>query len=116
MRVLVCGDREWTNDKVIYQRLKEFARQETTIIHGDARGADTLAKQIAEFLGFKVEAYPADWETYGNAAGPFRNRQMLASRPDLVIAFHNDILNSKGTRDMVTISRQAGIPVEVIHE
>lgn len=117
MRVLVCGDREWTSEKLIYKRLKEFARGETVIIHGCARGADTMAGQIARFLGFEVEEYPAEWETYGPAAGPIRNRKMLkCGKPDLVIAFHNDIVVSKGTKDMVTIARQAGIPVEVIHE
>ena len=34
-------------------------------------------------------------------------------KPDKVLAFHEDIESSKGTKHMVKISQEAGIPVEV---
>jgi hypothetical protein len=74
----------------------------------------TLARRIAEELGLEVRKYPAKWHTYGKAAGPIRNREMLKENPELVIAFHDDIKNSKGTKDMVTIAQKAGITVVII--
>ncbi len=49
----------------------------------------------------------AKWETYGKAAGPIRNREMLLNLPALVVAFPG----GKGTADMVRQAERAGIPV-----
>ena len=86
----------------------------TEIIHGDCRGADRMAGEVAELLGIQVHKVPADWDTYGNKAGPIRNSIMLGYMPKMVIAFHNDIENSKGTKDMVTKAKNAGIDVRII--
>lgn len=39
---------------------------------------------------------------------------MAAVKTDLVVAFSDDLASSKGTRDMVTISKDAGVPVYVV--
>ena len=98
MTVLVCGDRKWTSRETIEQRLR-LLPSGTRIIHGAARGADTIGGEIAKQLGFRVWAFPADWKRFGRSAGPIRNREMLAQRPDLVLAFHNCLSESKGTKD-----------------
>lgn len=87
---------------------------DVTLISGDARGADTYADVCAQLIGFEVERYPADWETYRRAAGPIRNKQMLDSGVDRCIAFHDDLGSSKGTRDMVQRCEKAGIEVVLI--
>jgi hypothetical protein len=77
-------------------------------IEGEAKGADSLARDVALELGFKVLSFPADWDKYHRAAGPIRNRQMLTEgKPDLVLAFHQDLTRSKGTKNMVTLARRA---------
>lgn len=89
---------------------------DTIIVHGVARGADTIAGEVAKKLGMSVEEYPADWKKFGRSAGPIRNRVMLDTKPDLVIAFHNNIEESKGTKDCVTEARRRGIPTEVVFD
>lgn len=116
MIVLICGSREWTNGWVILRELMRFPAEKTTIIHGEARGADSLAGTLAELLGMFVIPVRVKWEIYGKAAGPIRNKQMLAMGPDMVIAFHNDLKNSKGTKDMVKIATKQGVFVEVIKQ
>lgn len=113
MRVLVCGDRDWTDYGVIMKRLSAF-HDDTIVVVGAARGADTLGEEVADQLGFAIERYPAQWGKYGRSAGPIRNRVMLDTKPDLVIAFHDDLENSKGTKDCVIEARRRRIPVEVI--
>jgi hypothetical protein len=115
MKVLVCGDRNWDNWPSIWQTLRGLGPF-TVIVEGEARGADKMCKYVAEKLGYEVLPYPAEWDTYGNAAGPIRNQQMLDENPDigLVLAFHDDLASSKGTKDMVKRARKAGIPVNVI--
>jgi hypothetical protein len=85
------------------------------IIEGGARGADSLARSVAKELGLQYRTYPANWKEHHRAAGPIRNRKMLKDEdPDRVIAFHNDIDSSKGTKDMITISVKAGKPVLLV--
>lgn len=86
----------------------------TTIIEGEAKGADTLARLFGETIGIPVEKYPADWSKHGKAAGPIRNKQMLdEGKPDLVIAFM--FPDSRGTANMVKQAEKAGIETRVIH-
>lgn len=113
MKVLVCGDRNWADRELIREALKLLSGQDT-IIEGGARGADTMAKGVAEELGLNVEVFKAEWKKYGRAAGPIRNRQMLDEKPDRVLAFHDNLEESKGTKDTVTEARRRGIPVSVI--
>ena len=114
MRVLVCGDRNWEDAQTIRRDLLGFPTG-TVIIQGGCRGADRLARRVAEELGLQVEEYPADWRRYGRGAGPVRNQRMLKEGgPDLVLAFHPDLTESKGTKDMVGRARKAGIEVRVL--
>ena len=85
------------------------------VIHGGCRGADLLGGWAARRLGIPVEVYPADWERDGRAAGPRRNERMLREgHPDLVLAFHDDLNQSLGTRDTLIRATQARIPFRVI--
>lgn len=112
MRVLVCGDRAWTAREMIREVLEQA--RPTLVIHGGARGADTLAGEVAEEMDLPVKVFPADWKRYGKAAGVLRNQQMLdEGQPDLVLAFHTDLTCSKGTLDMVRRAKAAGIRFEV---
>lgn len=115
-RILITGDRNWTDYSTITNVLHEHLNPKIDIIiHGDANGADRMGAEIAKQLGVpkdRILAYPADWNQYHRAAGPIRNRQMLTEgKPTKVLAFHNNITESKGTKDMVKISLKAELPV-----
>ena len=97
MRVLVCGGRDFQHRGFMRRILFTELKAGDTLIHGDARGADRMAAEVAP-SGVKIEAYPADWEAHGKAAGPIRNQRMLdEGKPDLVLAFPG----GTGTADMV---------------
>lgn len=104
MKVLICGDRNWKDPQLINDVIVErltLPFTDHTIIEGEARGADILARNIGERLGIPVDRVPADWEKFGKAAGPIRNWKMLNKNPDEVWAFHDNLGSSKGTADMV---------------
>ncbi len=112
MRVLVCGSRRWPHYAVMEERMK-LIPPPVVIIEGEAKGADIMARRIAERLGYVVVRFPANWVRYGRGAGPRRNQQMLDDgRPDLVLAY--PMPDSVGTQDMIDRARKAGIPVEVV--
>lgn len=114
MRVLVCGDRAYAHRARVYATLDALGSVET-VIEGTATGADTFGGEWADLHGVEHLRFPALWDRYGRAAGPVRNRQMLEEgKPDLVVAFHHDLSQSKGTADMVRQARKAGVPVEVV--
>lgn len=116
MRVLCCGDREWKNQDRIRYVLSSLRNIEV-VIEGECRGADLLSRAVAEALHLPVLRFPADWDRYGKVAGPVRNQRMLdEGKPDLVVAFHNNLQESKGTRDMVNRARAASIKVMIVTE
>lgn len=115
IKILVCGDRNWTNERVIKDFIEKLP-DDVIIIHGNCRGADLIAGKYSLNRGLTVITYPADWERYGKSAGPIRNKEMLDEEPHLVIAFHNNIEKSKGTKNMIEQAKKANINVFVINE
>lgn len=112
MRILFCGDRNWSHYKTIVDVMLEL--RPTLVIEGEAAGADSMAREAAEDYLIAVLPFPADWKKYGRAAGPIRNSQMLKEgKPELVVAFHDDITTSKGTKNMVEQAKKNGIKVLV---
>lgn len=67
------------------------------IIHGAARGVDSVVDSHAKALGIPVDPYPADWNTHGKAAGPIRNRQMAREATHALVIHWG----SPGSEDMV---------------
>jgi len=107
VRLLICGDRNWSDGSAIREIIARF--QPDVVIKVEARGADTLARLSAESAGIEVLRFPADWTTYGKAAGPIRNSQMLREgKPDVIVGFHYNVNESKGTRDMLIRAKKSG--------
>lgn len=111
MKVLVCGGRDF-NDKVGVDEFLSKMHSSgwgpfTLVIHGAARGADSLASSWARKNGIPEKPFNAQWKKYGRSAGPIRNQEMLKEEPDLVIAFPG----GRGTEDMIKKSAQKGITI-----
>ena len=110
-RVLVFGSRDWDDGALIHQRLRVFPRG-TVVIHGAARGADSLAGHVAKGLGFEVVEEPAMWDVDGKSAGPKRNQRMLdLHRPTCGLGFMLGL--TPGSSDMLRRLLGAGLPVDV---
>lgn len=114
-KVIICGDRNWTDWDMIRRYILSLPKG-TLIIQGECSGADHIAKQTAKQFGYPTtDKYRADWELCDSlgyprgAAGPIRNRKMLEEKPDVVVAFHDSIATSKGTKDMLSAAKQAGV-------
>jgi hypothetical protein len=116
MRVIICGSRNWNNFKVIEDFILTLP-EGTVIIEGDCAGADKISGYLGRQHGYTVIRVSAKWEKYGVAAGPIRNQEMLDTyKPNLVVAFHNDIEHSKGTKDMIERATKFGIETKIIKE
>lgn len=105
MKVIVCGGRDYNDYTRVCDTLNNAGI--TFLIHGAARGADSLAHKWAKESGVSGVACPANWGRDGKRAGPIRNQRMLDMGPDLVIAFPG----GRGTEDMIARSQKSGVKV-----
>lgn len=78
-RILVCGGRDYTDRDRLFTELDAIAakHEKLTVIHGHARGADSLADEWARSRRHAIHGFRANWEKDGRAAGPIRNQRML---------------------------------------
>ena len=116
-RVIIAGSRGFNDYATLQATCDNILSQKRmthtiVIISGTARGADTLGEQYAHERGYTVERFSANWQLYGKAAGPIRNRQM-ADNADALIAFWDG--NSTGTKDMITEAKKKGMAIRIIY-
>lgn len=110
MKVIVAGSRN-INDYSMVERaiqLSPWASTITEIVSGQCQGVDLVGEQWAAIHNIPVKPFPADWNTYGKAAGPIRNQQM-AKYADALIAIPGE--KSRGTGDMISKMKLEGKPV-----
>lgn len=114
-KVVFTGDRNWTNKRKVEQTCDKLPPG-TIIVVGDCSGLDYLITEYGKSKGLEVKVYKAQWNVYGLAAGPLRNKLMNRfieienEKPDMIFAFHNNIEKSKGTINTLNIGRKSGIP------
>jgi hypothetical protein len=111
---LICGGRDFADIHMFDDVMISLTTSRgcpSKIVHGGARGADTMAAQWARRMALDETAVPADWNTHGKGAGPIRNQKMLDDHcPKFVVAFPG----GRGTADMIARAREAGIDVAEI--
>jgi hypothetical protein len=106
MKLAIVGSRDYHNYITIKSAVDQIRKhvEVTEIVSGGAPGVDALAKRYAEEEKIKYVEFPADWKSYGKAAGPMRNQQIV-DYCDKVVAFPAD--HSPGTND--TIKRATNV-------
>lgn len=121
MRLLVFGSRTWDRMSMVVT-LERIEPRPLVVIHGAAKGADTLADLWARGRRIVRERYPVNRDKDGAwpGAGPRRNARMLANgKPDRAIGFVSGRKGeplSKGSADMAARCRAAGLHVRIIRE
>lgn len=111
-RVAIVGSRLFNNYPYFEAKLKTWEAVYgviTEIVSGGATGVDRLAERYADSQKRRKRIHRADWNKYGNAAGPMRNTTIVNDGIQALIAFPD--AKSVGTRDSITKARAKGIPV-----
>ena len=112
IKLMVCGSRSITNKELVYQLIdacieRNFPNEEITIIEGEAKGVDSIAKQWAIDHNKQIEAYPAKWDLYGKSAGYRRNVDMVKACDHCLIIWDG---KSKGTKHDIDLCEQLKKP------
>jgi len=121
--ILVAGTRTFSDYDLLKETLNELLRSNflindvtVHIVAGGARGADTLAAKYAHDWGFELHEFPADWNKYGKAAGPIRNKQMhefiKSHKHRICVCFWDG--KSRGTKHNFELAKQYGTPLKII--
>lgn len=114
-KLIVAGGRDF-ND---YDRMSadlfdlaenELGAEQVSIVSGMARGADRLAVEFADRENVQLHEFPAQWDTYGKAAGYRRNVDMANASQGLLAYWDG---RSRGTKHMIDIARSKGLRVWV---
>lgn len=113
--ILIAGSRDFndykTAESYIDMCISNIRKKyEITVISGGARGADSIGEQYANKNGFAIKRYLPDWERYGKAAGPRRNKAMV-EKADYIICFWNG--ESRGTDSTVKYAKLFGKPLRI---
>lgn len=142
VRIIIAGGRDFDDYKLLVESVNnilfdlECRNTETGIgngsrinekhkikfISGMAKGADKLGELFAKERGYRVCAFPADWNKHGRIAGFIRNEQMAVYASEkheefesygVLIAFWDG--QSKGTKNMIDNANKYGLEVHVIN-
>lgn len=109
--VVVTGGRKFTDRTFVEESLNRFEERIngpiTAMVCGMALGVDLFCHQWALCAGVLVREFPADWNEFGESAGPRRNQQMIDENPD--IEYGLVFPGKSGTADMTRRLRKAGI-------
>ena len=119
--IFVTGDRHWRAMDAIRHVLQRH-EPGAWVIQGGATGADHRAEVAALEVGHQPLTMLAPWGFHGRKAGPLRNREMAkllrilrdAGAEITAYAFHDDLRESKGTRDMVGLLDKLGIAWDLV--
>jgi hypothetical protein len=105
MRIIIAGGRKFRNYALLEQVMKEYEDTISEVVCGCADGADSLGELWGRKHGVPISYFPAQWEKYGNAAGPIRNAEM-AEYGDFLVAFWDG--QSRGTANMIQAMKNLG--------
>ncbi|RTL04179.1 DUF2493 domain-containing protein [Candidatus Dependentiae bacterium] len=119
MNLIIAGGRDFDDYYLLCQSLdhllKNTDRSMITVFSGQAKGADYLGERWAKAQSPRIPIrwFPANWDKHGKKAGILRNQEMLDAGATHLIAFWDG--KSRGTNDMITRAKRAGIQVRVIN-
>jgi len=111
-KIAITGSREWKDVQEIEKVLTNVSKDKSkkyTLIAGGAKGADTIAENIARKLKWDVIIHLPDWKQHGHAAGPIRNQLIIDEIPDILLAF--PMPSSRGTYDTIQKANKSNIKV-----
>lgn len=104
--VLVTGGRDYADSVKVYSYLDTILFMcggDIMLIHGGARGLDTIADEWAKAREQISVRIPAQWSKYGRSAGMKRNAEMAAlSQARIVAGFRG----GRGTLGMLSLVPQ----------
>lgn len=133
-KVIIAGSRSFNDYALLKYELDKLFSEPFIVVSGGAKGADSLGEMYANEKGYQIERYLPKWNNlnvpncvvkynsygrpYNAMAGHNRNQEMLNAVIEnfdrgCVVAFWDG--KSKGTENMINISKKANIEVKIVY-
>ena len=115
MKVIIAGSRGFTEAyyyEVICEAMAKFPNEVTEVVSGGCAGPDRCGEKWAKAHNIPVKQFLPNWNEYGKAAGPIRNRQM-ADYADALVAIWDG--RSRGIKNMIEEARERCLKV-IVHQ
>ena len=119
MKVIIAGSRNINNIALVeaacFKAMQRWRKHGvgfyiTEVVCGEARGVDSLGKELAKKAGIPIKSFPADWDKYGKQAGYIRNAAMTKYAEALIAIWDGQ---SRGTKMMIDLAKRAKLKVFV---
>lgn len=106
-----CRDAGTVDLAATLQEEKRGAWFPVMVLVGDCpTGVDAQVRAWCEYEGVAYTVFYADWDIHGKAAGPIRNREMVAEA-HVLLAFWDG--KSRGTLSAIREAVKAGVDVRI---
>lgn len=107
--LIIAGSRHIrVSDGYIRELLETFNLKPDFIVEGGAPGIDLCAKDFAVRTGIPHLEFNANWNSYGKAAGPVRNKLMAKTGDSLLLIWNGE---SRGSKNMKKQMLDLGKPI-----
>lgn len=94
MKLLITGSRNFTDESVINELIRAVEKSEgktvTLLLHGGAKGADSLAQSWAVIHNIPTKIILPDYTKHGGKAAPIIRNQELVKLADVTLALYAD--------------------------
>jgi len=98
MKLIIAGSRDiYITSLAVSAIISSLQLQPTEIVSGGCKGPDKIGEDVAYIDELTLKVFKADWQTYGKAAGPIRNREMANYADKLLLIWDG---KSKGSYNM----------------
>ncbi|MEM6359971.1 MAG: SLOG family protein [Bacteroidota bacterium] len=91
MKLMITGSRKATGPEhkaALKAAIEKHGKGATLILHGGAKGADTLAEELAQEMGLPTEVIKPDYQNHHYKAAPLKRNTLLVAKADKVIAYY----------------------------
>lgn len=110
MKLAIVGSR--TMGEEFYELLeKNVPNGVTTILSGGAKGADSLARRLAQERDIPLEEILPNYTIFGKVAPIVRNREIV-QKADLVLCLWDG--KSPGTRNVISLCMELDKPFQLL--
>ena len=115
MRIIIAGSRGFNKREILFKKMDFLTNgtKVTKILCGNAKGADKLGEAWAKENKIPIEYHLPDWEKFGKAAGPIRNK-VMAEKADALCLFWDG--KSKVSANMFSEAKKSGLKIFTYHD
>jgi hypothetical protein len=113
MKIAVSGSRNYPHPSVVRDAVADYIVNGNcgTVVHGGAKGVDTIADSAARSLGCPTEVIRPNYAAFPGRerAAPLARNTRIIEEADVVLVFWDE--ESRGTADTIKKARAAAKPL-----